>query len=126
MNSKILLTITAVILLIVGAVWLLAPDVLYGSIGIKPDTTLAYMGRRYSAYILGLVVTVWMGRSLPNTQARRALMMGTFVAIALTSATSLYGALALGLSTWFPFISEFLLAVGFVWVLFIKPEPVVS
>jgi hypothetical protein len=52
-------------------------------------------------------------------------MVGAFVGLALTTALSLYGALALALNAWPAVVVESVLVVGFVWVLFIKPEPVV-
>ena len=81
------------------------------------------MGRRYGAFMLGLMVISWLARSAPNTQARRAIVVGSLVCWVLTDALSLYGALALGLNAWSPFGVELVLVVGFVWVLFIKPEP---
>jgi hypothetical protein len=126
MNSKLLLTIIAVMLLGVGATWLFAPGILFSTIGIEMNGDLDFMGRRYSAYILGLVVTLWMARDVPNTKAKRALMIGCMVALALTCATSLYGSAALGLNMWMIFAVELLMVAGFVWVLFIKPEPVVD
>jgi hypothetical protein len=59
-----------------------------------------------------------------NTQARRALMIGTLVSLVLTTALSLYGALALGLNAWPPFAVELVLTVGMAWALFVAPEPV--
>ncbi len=90
---------------------------------INPGDNLNYMGRRYAALTLGLVVALWLARNAPNTLARRALMIGALVALALTTAISLYGALAL--NAWPAVVVEFVLVMGFVWVLFIKPEPVV-
>jgi hypothetical protein len=49
-------------------------------------------------------------------------MIGALVALALTTASSLYGALALNARP--AVVVEFVLVMGFVWVLFIKPEPV--
>jgi hypothetical protein len=43
----------------------------------------------------------------------------------LTDGLSLYGALALGLNAWGAVAVESALVVGFAWVLWIKPEPVV-
>lgn len=83
------------------------------------------MGHRYAAFMLGLVAAMWLSRNAPNTRARRALMIGAFLALALTAIISLYGALALSLNAWPAVVVEFVLVVGFVWVLFIKPEPVV-
>ena len=73
----------------------------------------------------GLAVTVWLGRNALNTQARRALMIGALVSLVLTTALSLYGALALGLNAWPAFFVEVVLTIGLAWVLFIQPEPVV-
>lgn len=90
-----------------------------------PGETLNYMGHRYGALLVGLGVTVWLGRNALNTQARRALMIGAFVSLVLTTALSLYGALALGLNAWPAFAVELALTVGMAWVLFMKPDPVV-
>ena len=124
MNSKTVLTATA-ILGIFGAMWLIVPEWMGNYWGIAPGDNLNYMGRRYAAFLLGLAVTVWLARNAPNTPARRALMVGALVALALTTGLSLYGALALGLNAWAPFAVELVLVMGLVWVLFIKPEPLV-
>ncbi len=66
------------------------------------------------------------GRGCPlafNLFSFRALMIGALVALALTTAISLYGALAL--NAWPAVVVEFVLVMDFVWVVFIKPEPVV-
>jgi predicted exporter len=110
---------------IFGMGWLIVPDLLGRFWGIAPGENLNYIGHRYGALLIGLAATVWLGRNALNTQARRALMVGAFVSLALTSALSLYGALALGLNAWSPFAIELALSVGLAWVLFIKPEPVV-
>ena len=123
-NSKLVLTATTV-LGIFGLGWLIAPDVLGRYWEIAPGANLDYMGHRYGALLIGLAVTVWLGRNAPNTPARRALMLGAFVSLVLTSALSLYGALALGLNAWPPFAVEATLTAGLAWVLFIKSEPAV-
>jgi hypothetical protein len=124
-NSKLVLTATAVLIGIFGLGWLIMPDVMGNYWRMVPGGNLNYMGQRYAAFMLGLVVALWLARNAPNTQARRALMTGAFVALALTTAISLYGALALGLNAWPAVTVEFMLVMGFVWVLFVKPEPVV-
>jgi peptidoglycan/LPS O-acetylase OafA/YrhL len=43
------------------------------------------MGHRYAAFMLGLVAALWLARNAPNTQARRALMIGALAALALTT-----------------------------------------
>ena len=123
-NSRLVLTATTVLGLF-GAGWLIMPDVLAAYWKIAPGENVNYMGHRYGALLIGLGVTVWLGRNTLNTQARRALMIGAFVSLVLTTALSLYGALALGLNAWSPFAVELALTIGLAWVLFIKPEPVV-
>ena len=103
--------------------WLIVPDGLGNFWGIAPGDNLNYMGRRYGAVLIGLAVAVWMARNAPNSQGRRAVMIGALVALVPTTALSLYGAVALGLNAWSPLAVELALVMGLVWVLFIKPEP---
>jgi len=124
-NSKLVLTTTAVLIGIFGLGWLIVPDVMGNYWKIDPGDNLNYMGHRYGAFLLGLVVALWLARNAPNTQARRALMIGALFTLALTTVISLYGALALALNAWPAVIVEFVLVMGFVWVLFVKPEPLV-
>ena len=125
MNSKLVLITTAVLIGIFGLGWLIVPEVMGNYWKIDPGDNLNYMGRRYGAFLLGLIVALWLARNAPNTQARRALMIGALFTLALTTALSLYGALELALNAWPAVVVEFVLVIGFVWVLFIKPEPVV-
>ena len=125
MNGRLVLTTTAVLIGIFGLGWLIVPDVMGNYWRIAPGDNLNYMGHRYGAFMVGLVVAMWLARNAPNTPARRAVMIGAFVSLALTTALSLYGALTLALHAWPAVVVESVLVVGFVWVLFIKPEPVV-
>lgn len=122
-KSKVVLTASAAAFGIFGAGWLTVPAMFYKYWAIAPDSD-SYMGRRYGAFMMGLMVISWMARSVANSQARRAIMMGSLVCWVLTDALSLYGAMTLGLNAWAPFAVELVLVFGFVWVLFIKPEPV--
>src|SRR5690242_15148370 len=83
MNSKHLLTATALLIGIFGLGWLIAPQLMGAYWRMTPGDNLDYMGQRYAAFMLGLVVAMWMARNAPNTPARRALMIGAFFALAL-------------------------------------------
>jgi hypothetical protein len=124
MGSKVVLSASAAAFGIFGAGWLIVPGMFYKYWAIVPDPH-QYMGRRYGAFMLGLMVISWLARSAPHTRARHAILVGSLVGWVLTDALSLYGALALGLNAWWPFGVELALVVGFVWVLFVRPEPVV-
>lgn len=125
MNSKFVLTANALIIGIVGVAWSLVPATFVGFWHIEPGTNATYLGNRMGTLLLAMAVTSWLARNTANTHARRALMIGALVAMALMTAQSLYGALVLGYTTWGPTVGEGLLTAGFIWVLFIKPETVV-
>ncbi|HEY8062771.1 MAG TPA: hypothetical protein VID74_08235 [Gemmatimonadales bacterium] len=109
-----------------GIGWLVMPDVLPKNWRMAPGPNLNYLGHRYGAVLVGLGVTVWLARNALNTQARRALMVGALVSLVLTTALSLYGALALGLNAWPAFAVELLLTAGLAWALFVKREEIVG
>jgi len=121
-NGKRALTATT-LMGVFGLGWLIMPAALGRYWRMAPGESLDYMGRRYGALLVGLGVTVWLGRNALPTQARRALMIGAFVSLVLTTALSLYGALVLTLNAWPPFVVELALTVGMGWALR-KPEPV--
>jgi len=121
---KLVLTATAVVG-IFGLGWFIAPDAMGRYWQMVPGEHFNYMGSRYGFLLIGLSVTVWLGRNVLNTKGRRAFMIGAFVFLALTTALRLYGALVLGSNSWPAFIVELLLTLGLAWVLFIKPEPLV-
>jgi len=121
-NSKLVLTATT-ILGVFGLGWFLVPDRMGQFWRMVPGDNLNYMGHRYGVVLIGLAVTVWMGRNTANTAARRALMTGAFVSLVLTTALSLYGAIALGLNAWPAVVVEAALTAGLAFVMFVKPEP---
>jgi len=120
-NSRRVLAATTILGLF-GLGWFLAPAFMQRFWRMAPSENLNYMGHRYGVLLIGLAVTVWMGRDAPNTPARRALMTGALVSLALTTALSLYGALALGLNAWPAVVVELVLTAGLTWVMFIRPE----
>lgn len=119
MNSELVLTVTAVLFFIFGLGWLIVPDAFRKYWRIAPGDNLNYMGRRYGAFLLMLAVAAWLAHNEPNTEARHALLISALVSLALTTALSLYGALALKLNAWPAFAVEFALTLGFAWMLFI-------
>jgi hypothetical protein len=123
-SSKRALTATT-LMGVFGLAWFCMPDAMAKYWRIAPGENLNYMGHRYGALLIGLGVTVWLGRNALNTAARRALMVGALVSLVLTTALSLYGALALGLNAWPAFGVELALTVGMTWALMVRPEPAV-
>src|SRR5690348_9675390 len=108
MNSRRALTATTLMGLF-GILWLAAPGFMGKYWRMAPGENLDYMGRRYGALLIGLGVTVWLGRNAPESPARRALMIGALVSLVLTTALSLFGALWLRLNAWPAFGVELVL-----------------
>ncbi|HEY6195494.1 MAG TPA: hypothetical protein VI504_10660 [Candidatus Eisenbacteria bacterium] len=121
-SSKVALTATT-LMGVFGLGWFFMPDALAKYWKLAPGADLDYMGHRYGALLIGLGVTVWLGRNALNTEARRALMAGALVSLVLTTALSLYGALALSLNAWPAFGVELVLTLGMAWAMFVRPEP---
>jgi len=119
MNSELVLTVTAVLFFIFGLGWLIMPNAFGKYWRIAPGDNLNYMGRRYGAFLLMLAVAGLLARNAPNSEARHALLISAFISLALTTALSLYGALRLRLNAWPAFAVEFVLTLGFAWLLFI-------
>src|SRR5215470_14550593 len=110
MSSKAILTASAAAFGVFGAGWFFFPGMFYKYWAIVPDSDL-YMGRRYGAFMLGLMVISWLARSAADSPARRAILIGSLVCWVLTDALSLYGAIALHLNAWWPVGIELALAL---------------
>ena len=126
MNNKIILTATAIIIGLVGIAWSLIPATFVGFWEIESGTNATYLGNRMGTLLLALGVTAWLLRKAQNTQILRAFMLGAFFALLLTVVQSVYGLAVLGYNTWGTAIGESLLTLGYVWVLFIRPEKVIQ
>jgi hypothetical protein len=75
-NRKLVLTTTAALNGIFGLGWLIVPDAMGDYWRMGRGENLNYVGHRYAAFMIGLVVALWLARNAPNTQARRSLMHG--------------------------------------------------
>lgn len=85
MRSKLVLSLSATAFGVFGAGWFFLPDVFYRYWAIVPDSN-RYMGRRYGAFMLGLMVISWLARRrtadsdhrIRNGRAFRPQPMGRF------------------------------------------------
>jgi hypothetical protein len=71
-NSKLVLITTAVLIGIFGLGWLIMPDMMGNYWKIDPGDNLNYMGRRYAAFMLGLVVALWLARNALQANMTRS------------------------------------------------------
>ncbi len=125
-TRKFVLTATALILGVIGFAWSIVPATFVGIRQIAPSTGATYLGNRMGTMLFAaLGVTAWLSGNTANIEGKRALKLGALVGMALMTDQSLYGAVVLVYATWGTVIGEALLTLCFIWVLFIRPEPVV-
>lgn len=109
------LSVAAALMGLIGAAWLVAPQVLLDGWSMAADPAAVYMGRRYGGLFLGFAVIFGMTRGAPPSPARRAVLVGGAVAATTMAVLSVVGALSgvAGPKIWAVVGLEALLAGGF-------------
>lgn len=86
MSFRIVATVTAAILLVLGVGYLFAGALLVARWQIEPTESVLLFGRRIGAVYVGLAVMFFLARTVPASLARTALSTGAFVVCSLLSA----------------------------------------
>lgn len=116
---KTFVSVVAVLLVLLGAGWLLLPDLMLGRWGVDTDTVGVFVGRRYAATLLGYAVMLWLGRTSGPSPARTAILGGGLVVAAVMTVLSVAGTITgtIGPGGWITVVIEALLAAGFLYYL---------
>jgi hypothetical protein len=119
MSFRSIAVITGVVTLVLGAGYLLAGTLLVRRWRIEPTESVLLLGRRIGALYLGLAVIFFFARSAPVSVARTALCAGTAVACLLLALLGVYERAAgrAGPAILASVAIEFLLGVGYIWIL---------
>ena len=119
MSFKTLAVITAIVTLVLGVGYLAAGTLLVGRWGIEPTASVLLFGRRIGAVYLGLSAMLFLARSAPVSVARTALSAGTALTCLLLALLGVveFSAGHAGRAILASAALEFLLAVGYIWVL---------
>ena len=122
MTVKNLFRVAALLTLVLGLVWMLFPEAMLTGWGATASDIAIYMSRRYAALFFGYALILWLARESPQSQARRAIMAGGFVATVLMALLSLSGVLTSRITVMglFACAIETLLAFGFGYFLFAR------
>jgi hypothetical protein len=119
MKFKTLAVITAVIMFVLGAGYLLAGTVVVGRWQIQPTESVLLFARRIGALYLSLSVGIFLARNAPVSVARTALSIGFAIGPLLLAFLSVYefsaGRAASGILV--SAVVEFLIGIGFIWIL---------
>jgi hypothetical protein len=115
MKLKTLLIINAIIATVYGIAFVLVPAQVLSMYDLTVNATSTYISQLSGASLLGYAVLTWLARNVPDSDARRAIVLAAFVSDAVAFVVALIGQLA-GVANslgWVLVASCLLLAFGF-------------
>lgn len=120
---KVLFSVSAVLMVVLGLTWLLVPVTAFGLWGVQPDAVSVYMGRRYAALFFGYAVILWINREASDSPAQTSILLGGLVSCVIMAVLSAMGVLTgtINASGWLAFVVETVLACGFGYFYFTRP-----
>ena len=126
MNFKTMAVITGIVTLVLGVGYLFAGALVLGRWQLEPVDSVLLVGRRIGGVYLGLSLMYFLARSAPVSVARTALSAGTTVALSFLVVLGVYEFTAghAGSGILVTAAIEFLLALGFIRVLFTERKAV--
>jgi hypothetical protein len=112
---KLFLTVVSILMVLLGAGWLFAPETMLGWWSVQSDATGVYMGRRYGGLLFGYAAILWLCRSAGPSAGRTAVLGGGAFVTALVALLSLWGVVSgtIGPGAWGAVVIEAALAGGF-------------
>lgn len=125
MKLKYLFTVHSVVALFNGGSCVLAPKLYPSLYGISlPDPDAIFMARLFGGALLTYCFVAWFARNAKDSAARRAIVLGFFITLAIGFIVALLAQLsgvmnALG---WVIVGLYFLLALGYGYFQFVKPD----
>jgi hypothetical protein len=124
MKLKVLFIITAIIAIVFGIAFVLIPSQVYSLYGIESTSGLDYMGQLFGAALIGIGLIAWLSRNATHSDARKAIILGFFIADGIGFVIALIGQLnnILGSLGWLTVAIYFLLSIGFGYFQFSKPS----
>lgn len=125
MNLRNLFRVSAVIFMIFGLVWLVAPKAMPASYGLDLDPYGAYILRQVGAINISLAVLFFLVSGLAHSPARQAVVTFALINQVLSGIVTLLavldGAIPAG-AGWFGVALNLVFALAFGYFRFIRPE----
>ena len=124
MKVSTLFTINAIVAVVFGLLFVLAPALTLSLYGITSNEPLSYVGQLFGASLLSFAVITWLARNTAASPARNAIVLALFIGDAIGFVVSLIAQMkgfanALGWSTVAIYL---LLALGFGYLQFMSKE----
>ena len=125
MSFRVIATITATILLILGLGYLVVGTVVIARWQIQPTDAVLLFGRRIGVLYIGLSVIFFLARTVPVSVARTALSSGAVVVCSLLALLGIYefSAGRSGAGILVSAAIEAILAVAYGFILFLDHKP---
>ena len=122
MKLKVLFIITAIVAIVFGVAFTIIPAQVYSMYGIESTAGLDYMAQLFGAALIGIGLIAWLSRNAADSDSRRAIILGFFIADGIGFVIALIGQLneILGSLGWLTVAIYFLLSLGFGYFQFSK------
>lgn len=119
---RVFFSVAAVLIAVLGGVWLLVPEVMLGRWGVETDGVGLFMARRYGTVLLGYAVILGLSRAAGPSAARTAVLVGGAFVTGLIAFVSVAGIASgtVGPGAWITVAVEALLAGAFLYFLGIR------
>ena len=120
MKIGVFLAIAAAIAIIYGIAFIVAPDFVVITYGMKPDAALNLMARYFGLTLLGIGVVTWLVRETSDGKALRGLLTGLAVQAVIGLLVSIWGTVSNTMNGmgWSAVVIYAILLAGYLYYLF--------
>lgn len=124
MKLSLIMIINAIVALIFGVAFVLAPTATGSLYGLEPDEPLKYIVQLFGAALLSIGVLTWLAKNAAESDTLRAIVLALFVGNAVGFIVALMGQLAgvVNALGWLSVAIYLVLALGYGYFQFIKPS----
>jgi hypothetical protein len=124
MKLSTLMVINAILAVVFGLAFLLAPTATSTLYGNTLDPVSKYLGQLLGAAFIGVGIVTWMARKAAASDALRAIVLGYFIANSISFIVALINQLAgvVNAVGWSSVALYLLFALGYAYFQFVKPS----
>ena len=115
MKLKFLFLISAILGIVLGLSFYLAPEIVMSTFGVEASEVHQHTARNFGSAIIGLAVISWAARNSKDSIARRAIVLGLFIYFIFGTISTISFQLqgSVNINGWFIVVLHVLLVVGF-------------
>ena len=124
MSLSLLMTVNAIVAVIFGLAFVVAPGQAASIYGVTADAQFRYLAQLFGSALVGFAVLTWAARKAPASDARKAIVLALFISDGLGFVLALLGQIAGVMNSfgWSTVAVYLLLALGFGYFQFLRPS----